>query len=277
MTRAEAIDYARARLEEAGFPSAIAYFESIQLLEYITGERGAAFWLGRSNELKPAEEAHLSDVLERRASREPLQLIIGSVNFMGLDIKTAPGVLVPRPETERLVELALELLPVVSTARVLDAGTGSGVIALALKYKRPAIRVFASDIDSRALNLAAKNAHLTGLKVEFLHSSLTAGLRELDLIVSNPPYLNENYRESAPPELAWEADLALYAGPDGLKVALPLLGEAWSALKPGGWLLIELSPENVHSLAAEARNYGFKEVKVLQDLTGRERFLRARR
>ncbi|WP_456445841.1 peptide chain release factor N(5)-glutamine methyltransferase [Oceanithermus sp.] len=277
MTRSEALRYARTRLEEAGFPTRQAEAEARQLLESVTGVRGARFWREAQATLEPAQERLLEEALGRRAAREPLQLILGTAVFCGLELEVRPGVLVPRPETERLVELALERLPESGPARVLDVGTGSGAIALALKQARPQLEVYASEVSEGALDLARANARRLGLAVTFLHAPLTAGLADLNLIVSNPPYLPETYRKGAPAELAWEAESALYAGADGLAVARPLLAEAAGALAPGGWLLLELDPTNVHALAREARRAGFSEVAVLPDLARRARFLRARR
>jgi len=277
MTRSEALRYARTRLEEAGFPTRQAEAEARQLLESVTGVRGARFWREAQATLEPAQERLLEEALGRRAAREPLQLILGTAVFCGLELEVRTGVLVPRPETERLVELALERLPESGPARVLDVGTGSGAIALALKQARPQLEVYASEVSEGALDLARANARRLGLAVTFLHAPLTAGLADLNLIVSNPPYLPETYRKGAPAELAWEAESALYAGADGLAVARPLLAEAAGALAPGGWLLLELDPTNVHSLAGEVRRAGFSEVAVLPDLARRARFLRARR
>lgn len=277
MTRTEALRLARTRLEEAGFPSEQAKAEARQLVEHATGVQGARFWREMRAELSPEQFQALQEALERRALREPLQLIVGTTTFYGLELEVAPGVLIPRPETELLVDLALERLPAGRELRVLDVGTGSGAIALALKRTRGELRVFASEVDARALELARRNARRLGLAVSFLHAPLCAGLSGLDMIVSNPPYLPAAYRREAPPELAWESEGALYAGADGLAVARPLLAAARSALAPEGRLLLELNPTNVHVLAREAQKAGFREVEVVADLAGRDRFLSARR
>lgn len=215
-------------------------------------------------------------LLEKRLAGYPLQYLLGEVEFFGLPLKVAEGVLIPRPETEGLVELALRL-PLPKAPRILDVGTGTGAIALALKAHLPEALVFATDIDERALALAEENAERLGLKVHFLKAPLTGGLRDLDLVVANPPYLPLGYREVAPLELAHESLLALYAGEEGLAVARPLAEEAFEALKPGGFLLLELAPQNIHLLAEELKAKGWEKVEVLQDLAGRDRYLRARR
>ncbi len=212
-------------------------------------------------------------MLRLRLSGYPLQLLLGEAEFYGLKLRVERGVLIPRPETEGLVEHALAHLPLDKPARVLDVGTGSGAIALALKAMRPQATVWASDINPKALELARRNALQLGLEVTFLEAPFTANLQGLDLIVSNPPYLPDSYREEAPPELAYEDSTALYAGPDGLEVARELLPQAWKTLKPGGWLWLELAPENVYTLLAEATAQGWLEARVLPDLTQRPRYL----
>ncbi|MCX7740827.1 MAG: peptide chain release factor N(5)-glutamine methyltransferase [Meiothermus sp.] len=215
-------------------------------------------------------------MLERRLQGYPLQLLLGETEFFGLRLEVAPGVFIPRPETEGLVELALGYLPERAASRVLDVGTGSGAIALALKARRPEAFVWATDLNPKALALARRNARRLGLEVALLEAPFTGGLNNLDLLVSNPPYLPEVYREEAPAELTYEDGAALYAGPDGLGVARPLLREAEVALRRGGWLLLELAPENVGVLAEEAVARGWRAVRVERDLAGRPRYLVAR-
>ncbi|RDI96232.1 peptide chain release factor N(5)-glutamine methyltransferase [Meiothermus sp. QL-1] len=231
--------------------------------------------LGRPVPEGVAERAQA--LLDRRLGGCPLQLILGQTEFYGLELWVEPGVLIPRPETEGLVELALHALSPGCSAWVLDVGTGSGAIALALKARRPELRVWATDINPRAIRLAQRNARRWGLEVVFLLASLTAGLRGLDLVVSNPPYLPEGYRKEAPPELAYEDEAALYAGPEGLGVARALLGEAWGALRPGGRFMLELAPENIHILRDEAAALGWEGLEVRPDLVGRPRYLLGRR
>ena len=156
-------------------------------------------------------------------------------------------------------------------------GTGTGAIALAIKARRPDARVFASDISAAALELARANARQLGLEVAFLHAPLTAGLTGLDLVVANPPYLPERDRGTAPPELGFEPETALFAGREGLDVARPLAKEALRALRPGGGLLLELDPRNVFLLAAELPGLGYRDAGVGFDLSGRPRYLFGRR
>jgi release factor glutamine methyltransferase len=262
----------REALREAGLPEG----EALDLLALATGLSRKELLLRLSQAPPPEAEARALDLLERRLSGYPLQYLLGEVEFFGLPLRVREGVLIPRPETEGLVALALEL-PLPPRPRVLDVGTGSGAIALALKQYLPQAEVWATDIDEKALALARENARRLGLEVAFLKAPLTGGLRDLDLVVSNPPYLPEAYRQVAPKELSFESPLALYAGQEGLDVARPLAKEAWEALRPGGWLFLELAPENVGAMAGELRAAGWQGVEVLRDLAGRERYLRARR
>ncbi|TBH20661.1 peptide chain release factor N(5)-glutamine methyltransferase [Thermus thermamylovorans] len=260
------------RLREAGLPEG----EALDLLAKASGLSRKDLLLGLSQAPPQGVAERAWALLAKRLSGYPLQYLLGEVEFFGLPLKVAEGVLIPRPETEGLVELAIKLsLP--ERPRVLDVGTGTGAIALAVKQHLPEAEVFATEVDDPALALAEENARRLGLAVHFLRASLTGGLRELHLIVSNPPYLPEGYREQAPGELAYENPLALYGGEEGLSLARPLALEAKQALRPGGYLLLELAPENVHSLAEELKRGGWQEVAVLGDLTGRDRYLRARR
>jgi release factor glutamine methyltransferase len=259
------------RLKEAGLPEG----EALDLLALATGLSRKDLLLKLPEPPPPGAEERAWALLERRLSRYPLQYLLGEVEFFGLPLKVEEGVLIPRPETEGLVALALTL-PLPPRPRILDVGTGTGAIALALKRHLPGAEVFATEVDEKALALARENARRLGLLVHFRKAPLTGGLTGLDLLVANPPYLPEAYREEAPPELRYENPLALYAGEEGLAVAWPLALEAERALRPGGFLLLELAPENVGKLAEALRERGWR-VEVLRDLAGRDRYLRARR
>ncbi len=261
------------RLQAAGKPA----MEARWILQHAAGLDGGqlATRLAQGVPLDVEEAAWA--MLKLRLGGYPLQLLLGETEFFGLRLEVQRGVLIPRPETEGLVERALGYLPPQAEAQVLDVGTGSGAIALALKAQRPLAQVWASEISPNALELARRNAQRLGLEVTFLPAALTAGLKGLDLIVSNPPYLPEGYRAVAPPELAYEDPQALYAGPEGLDVARPLLEEAWWALRPGGWLLLELAPENVHTLAKEALLRDWQGVRIFPDLAQRPRYLAAQK
>ncbi|MCX7602050.1 MAG: peptide chain release factor N(5)-glutamine methyltransferase [Meiothermus sp.] len=257
------------RLEAARKPAA----ESRWILGHAAGLSDKALAARLMQAVPPDVEEAAWAMLNLRLTGYPLQLLLGETEFYGLKLKVERGVLIPRPETEGLVEQALGYVPPEVEAQVLDIGTGSGAIALAVKAARPRATVWATDINPKALELARHNAQQLGLEVTFLEAPFTGGLGGLDLIVSNPPYLPERYREEAPPELAYEDPTALYAGLEGLDVARPLLAQAWAALKPGGWLWLELAPENIYTLLAEATAQGWREARVYRDLAQQPRYL----
>jgi release factor glutamine methyltransferase len=186
-----------------------------------------------SREIDPGAARTFQDWARRRAGREPVAYILGSKGFRRLDLIVDPRVLVPRPETEHLVEACLSSLP--AGARVVDVGTGSGAVALALKDERPDLQVIATDNSREALDLARFNAARLGLTVEWVHTDLLEGVREVDAVVSNPPYVRDG--ERLPPEVAhFEPGAALFAGPDGLDVyrrLVPAVRAPFVALEVG--------------------------------------------
>jgi len=265
-----------ARLERAGGGSAST--EAGLLIEAASGRPRLLL----PADTTPLEQAQL-DLLEtwvrRREAREPLQLILGSTEFHGLTLRVDRGVLIPRPETELLTELALERLAGLEAPLVLDVGCGSGAIGLAIRHARPDARVCGTDIAPDALRLAARNARELGLELELFEADLldSSAVRELarqaDLLVSNPPYLPEADLHAVSPEVRAEPGLALYAGPDGLAVYRKLLGQAGQLLKPGAVIALELDPRNVHEAASAAAAAGWGRPEVVADLTGKARFL----
>jgi release factor glutamine methyltransferase len=224
-----------------------------------------------------AEAAHFEALLRRREQREPLQHIVRGTGFYGLDLLAGPQALIPRPETERLVELALQQLQHRRRPAVLDIGTGSGAIALAISSERRDATVTASDVSPAALQLARKNAQQLGLAVTLIESDLllapaaAQAARKSDLLVSNPPYLPAADRHAVQPEVAFDPPLALYAGEDGLDVYRRLQQQAFALLRPGAQLLLELDPRNVRQAQAEADSWAAAD--VLADLADRERYL----
>lgn len=275
MTVRDALVALERRLRAAGVPSPRADAEA--LAGHATGLSRPELALERERLLRDPEAAELERLAARREAREPLQWILGATHFHGLELRVRPGVLVPRPETERLVELALDALATARAPAVADVGTGAGAVALAIKASRPDAAVVATDLSREALALAEENAEALELAIELVEGPLLAGRRDLDAVVSNPPYLPEPDAPSLDPEVRAEPPAALFAGPDGLAVARPLAAEAAVALRPGGLLALELDPRNARALAAELERDGWLDVRVLPDLAGRERFLLARR
>jgi release factor glutamine methyltransferase len=264
------------RLYCAGVPSPAV--DATRLLGFVTGlERSELLVTRRA--LTEAELTQFAALLRRREQREPLQHIVHGTGFYGLELETSPAALIPRPETERLVEIALQRLQGRLRPEVLDVGTGSGAVALAIKAERPDAAVTGSDIAPAALQLARTNAARLGLDVTFIESDLleteaaARTARRVDLLVSNPPYLPAADRLAAQPEVAFDPALALYAGPDGLDVFRRLQRQAFELLRPGAQLLLELDPRNVRLAATEAEAQGWTGSEVLRDLAERERFL----
>jgi release factor glutamine methyltransferase len=229
-----------------------------------------------------AERGTFRELVRRRGgARVPVAQLLGRKEFWSLPLRVTPAVLVPRPETETLVEAALAWLPADRPAAVLDVGTGSGAVALAIARERPLARVTATDISAAALEIARQNADELGMAervrlVEGEGFAPVAG-ESFDVIVSNPPYVAESQRSSLPPELAHEPEAALFAGPDGLRVLRQLTAGVSSVLAAGGGFAVELAPEQAPTVADWCRDAGLLDVRTLRDLAGRPRVLAARK
>ena len=229
-----------------------------------------------TDELPELQQARFLQLCERRAGGEPLAYIVGRKEFFGLDLLVDQRVLVPRPDTETLVEWALELLPCHpgldpgSTARVIDLGTGSGAIALAIKKHRPGAIVEAIDVSEDALNVAVANARSLALDVDFRQACwLSGSAAGYDLIVSNPPYVAANDPHLA--ALAHEPLSALAAGPDGLADIRAIVSQAPAHLRAGGWLLLEHGHDQAKAVRDLLAAAGFRNVASRPDLAGIER------
>ncbi len=240
-----------------------------------------------TDELPPAVQAALAAAVQRRAGGEPLAYITGHQEFFGLDLRVDPRVLVPRPDTETLVEWALAVLDAASVhaelaqapaLRALDLGTGSGAIALALKASRPALDVSAVDFSFDALAVAQANAQRLGLVLQFHQGSwLTALPRptaRFDLIASNPPYIAAQDTHLA--ALSHEPLQALASGADGLDDIRQIISQAPAHLLPGGWLLLEHGYDQAAKVRALLLDAGFIDVQSRRDLSGIERCSGAR-
>ena len=215
-----------------------------------------------------------ADLVERRLSHEPLAYIVGIREFYGRDFSVSPAVLIPRQETETLVEAATDWLRGLGRpASVLDVGTGSGCIAVSLKLETPETEVTAVDISPDALGVATRNATTLDANVEFCQGHLWPDeVRRSDLIVSNPPYVAES--AILPPDVAnFEPRLALFAAKDGYAVYDRLAAEATSHLAPGGRLMIELGDGMAQATSAAFLDRGWRIVEVKKDLGGMERVL----
>jgi release factor glutamine methyltransferase len=219
-----------------------------------------------------ADQCRYDELIAQRAARVPIAYLVGRREFWSLALQVTPDVLVPRPETELLVELALQRLPQDQPVTVLDLGTGSGAIALALAGERPLARVIAVDLSARALAIASENAVRLGLsRVEFRAGSWFDAVPGLtvDLIVSNPPYIANN--DPALDLLAHEPALALVSGPAGLDALQTIAANAPGHLNPGGWLLLEHGHTQDVEVAALLRRQGFDCIASYVDYSGKPR------
>ena len=256
------------------------------LLSATLGVDRLQLYLQYDRPLSADEREAFKLLLRRRASREPLQYITGRAGFRQLELKTDARVLIPRPETEVLVQEVLDWVAAGkgSIGRVLDVGTGTGAVAFSLALEAACTRVVATDVSPEALSVAADNAErykLSGL-VEFREGPLFEPLEEgerFDIIVSNPPYIAESEREGLQPEVRdWEPPEALFAGEDGLDMIRQLVAGAPEHLPAGGLLAFECGLGQAKSIATDVSATGaFATVRIRPDLTGRPRFVMAER
>jgi len=229
----------------------------------------------RREPLSPAQLAHVDELAARRAKGEPLQYVLGRWGFRRLDLLVDRRALIPRPETERVVERCLALLTGQEAPRVVDVGTGSGAIALAIADEHPGARVTGIDASREALALAHENAHRTGISIELLEHDVCDGLPGAgwDLVVSNPPYIPLEELGTLEPEVVeWEPDLALVAR--GQTEAL--VRAAATGLRHGGALVVETSERGAEPLALLLAEQGFVDVRTTRDLAGRDRVVEGR-
>ncbi len=221
--------------------------------------------------LTDAERAAARELVQRRGKREPLAYVLGDWDFRRLTLKTDARALVPRPETEIVVERCLELLDGIESPRVVDVGTGSGAIALAIAQERPGARVHATDISAGALALAAENAAANGIEVDLREGDLLAGLEgPFDLVVSNPPYVEAGELGTLEPEVRdWEPRGALVTDGQTERLAND------AKLVLAGWLVLEVHEARARTIAQALEQAGFSRVGITNDLAGKERIVEA--
>lgn len=250
------------------------------LVGHALGLKRMQLYLQFERPLAEPELAKIRPLIKRRSEREPLQYIVGSTDFAGVTLKVDRRALIPRPETELLVEMATELC-VTPPTTILDLGTGSGALALALAKLFPETKVTAVDVSRDALALAQENATALGFteRVTWLESSWFAAVpadAKFDLIVANPPYLSDaEVTETAPEVKAFEPHNALSSGASGLEALEIILRESKSHLNAGGWLFCETGIAQHGQLLDWARVAGYERVDSRKDLTGRDRFVLA--
>jgi len=287
-------------LEQAGIET--AGLDAECLLAHVLGFPRWRLVTDRWRRLTPDEFGRYLTLLQRRERREPLAYLVGMREFWSLALLVSPDVLVPRPETETLVEAALDLLrgdglsphphspqsPVPSPRSpvVVDLGTGSGAVAIALARELPGATVVATDVSRRALRIARSNAEAHGVsdRITFLRGNLWRALdgRELggqaDVVVSNPPYIPSDVIPTLMPEVQWEPRQALDGGPDGLQFHRAIVSGAPQRLRPGGFVLLEVGADQAESVARLLEgSHRFADIRVLKDLGGTDRVVVARR
>ena len=257
------------------------------LLEFVFDKPRAWFIAHDDEKLEQERKEQLQILFERRLAGEPMAYIIGRREFMGLDFKVTPAVLIPRPETELLVETALSFLEElkgqgVEKPRVLDVGTGSGIIAISIKHYYPNADVVAVDLSAEALHIAQENAQALKAELEFLPSDLFAALdpqrHHFDLIISNPPYIHREDEHLGQGDVRFEPSMALTDFADGLELITRLIDDAPAFLKSvatqdatSSSLWMEHGWDQAEAIRELLKQKGFKEVESLKDLAGIER------
>jgi len=244
------------------------------LLMHVTGLARTALITRAQEPLLPEHEERLHELLTRRAHGEPIAYLTGKREFWSLELKVTPDVLIPRPETELLVEQALTRIPEDSDWTIADLGTGSGAIALAIATERPHCRLIVTDNSAAALAVARANTARLGItNVQFRHGEwLTplAGTR-LDVIVSNPPYVRANDPHLTQGDVRFEPETALVAGTDGLDAIRCIAADAVTYLRPGGWLLLEHGYDQAQAVRGLLETHGYDMVVSCRDTAGHER------
>jgi release factor glutamine methyltransferase len=256
------------RLEAAGLES--PRVDAEVLLAHVLGVSRSALRADLAEELRAEDVAALEELVARRERREPLAYVLGEWGFRRLTLAVDRRVLVPRPETEIVVERCLVFLGALEHPRVLDVGTGSGAIALAIADEHPGASVTGIDASRDALAVARANVGRTGLGVELVEHDLFRGLPEgpWDLVVSNPPYTRPGEAETLQPEVRdWEPRIALFA--QGATEAVA--GGALAVLRSGGALVLEVADGDADRVAALLRELGYADVLVTRDLAGTDR------
>jgi release factor glutamine methyltransferase len=277
----QAVDSAYALFVQNDVPSPRLNAEL--LLMFVLGRERAYLYAHPERELNAEEQERYDEVIRERARGCPTQYITGHQEFWGLDLLVSPAVLIPRPETEHVVETVLELVKPMEpqqTLRLVDVGTGSGCIAMALASELPRAEIHACDISEEALEMSSINAARLGLeqRVSLRKSDLLSAYtgETFDLVVSNPPYVGESEADKVQKQVReFEPKIAVFSGQEGLDIYRRLVPQAHVALKPGGWFVCEIgfsSEEKVRELLA-----AWAEIQVTADLQGIPRVIAARR
>ena len=275
MTIAQTQGRDQTRLMEAlGLEKPEARLETQVLLSHALGVSKAFLIAHRDEYLPSGQEIHYQSLLERRLTGEPIAYILGEREFYSLVFKATPAVLIPRPETELLVELALTHIPQDNACQVLDLGTGSGAVGITIAKHRPNARVTAVDQSADSLAVARENAKLLHTdNVTFCQSDWynMLGVRKFDIIVANPPYIRDNDPHLSQGDLRFEPISALAAGADGLSCIRAIVQGAQKHLLPEGWLLFEHGYDQADQCQILLRENGFCDVESVRDLSNVQR------
>jgi release factor glutamine methyltransferase len=267
-----ALEQAFGRLERSPHPER-AQLDAETLLLHVLGKNKAWLLAHQEEEISADRAARYHTLVERRYAGEPIQYITGQQEFYGLPFRVTPNVLIPRPETEHLVEKVLSLAVCFQLLRIVDVGTGSGAIAVALAHLLPHAEITALDISAAALDQARANAEANRVpdRVRFVASDLLAAVatRKFEVVVSNPPYVPATDRESLSVEVReHEPGLALFAGNDGLDVYRRLIPAAFAVLESGGFLVMEIGYAQSQPITELMTQAGFEEIEFVPDLQG---------
>lgn len=249
------------------------------LLAHVVGKSRSWLFAHAGDTVDTDVAASFHAMLQRRIVGEPVAYLTGRQGFWTLDLEVGPATLIPRPETELLVELALARIPDRQPARIADLGTGSGAIALAIASERPQAHVIATDASAAALDVARRNAGNCIANVEFRCGDWFAPLQgeRFALIASNPPYIAEGDPHLEEGDLRFEPDTALSSGADGLNAIRTIVGHAGAHLDAGGWLLLEHGWEQGDAVRGLLADAGFIDVETARDLEQRDRVSLGRR
>jgi release factor glutamine methyltransferase len=270
-----------ARLQTGPYPER-ARLDAQTLLLHMIGKDRAWLLTHPDEEFGGCKSIGYSQMIERRAAGEPIQYITGECEFFGLPFRVNREVLIPRPETEHLVEKVLELAADFTQPRIVDVGTGSGAIAVALAHKLPNAEVTAIDLSSAALQVAKGNSERNSeaVRIRFLEGDLLAPVagEQFDFVVSNPPYVANGDRELLAAEVReHEPELALFAGSHGLDIYRRLAPAAYEAVAPNAVVLFEIGYGQADAIAQLLRAAGFKDIQFTKDLQGIDRVICGRR
>ena len=279
MTVGDAIGWGATTLDESDSPSRNSRADATLLLRHVLNIPQAELYAYRERPLTGLQTERFNALIQERAKGKPIQYLTGEQEFYGLPFHVTPAVLIPRPETEHLVEATITRLENHPNPRIADVGAGSGAIAVALAHALPNAKIVALDISAAALQVAYGNAQQNGVseRIRFMESDLLAAVanEQFEAIVSNPPYIAESERKTLPKEVRdYEPSQALFAGPAGLEFYQRLIPAAHPLLAPAGWLLMEIG--HGQQRAIETLLQGWNAIEFITDLQSIPRVVIAR-